>query len=154
MLAKSRLLRLILELFFSQFAVEVEPALPCRLVPSSHPPTATVSNQARANNRQLVKNLELQLQDVFNNVCSQETVKGKVTVTVVSSRNVPTPQLATVSTTFLLEKGICIIKELLVKENCPGQDGEQYLLRFELSLPGFPALRIPPFDFQFLFYDG
>jgi hypothetical protein len=153
-----RLLRLIVRQIrilccVSQFAVEVEPALPIQLVPSSHPPTATVSNQARANNRQLVKNLELQLQDVFNNVCSQEAVQGTVTVTIVSMRNVPTPQLATVSNAFPLEKGSCVIKELLVKENCPGQDGEQYLLRFEVSLPGFPALHVPPFDFQFLFYD-
>lgn len=103
-----------------------------------------------------MKNLQLQLQDVFNNVCSQDTVKGTVTVTVMSTRNVATPRLAgsAVSPTFPLAKGSCVIKELLVKENCPGQDGEQYLLRFDVDLPGFPAIRIPPFDFQFLFYDG
>lgn len=130
---------------------------PVKLEPETIPATPTVSNTQRNNSRVLVKTLKLQLKDKFDNLTG-ENLRGKVLIKVTTPSEgideIPALAGNVYSMEVPLFRGVATVQNLLIQENTPGKDGQEYLLNFETQIPANASPHpIPPFTLAFLFYN-
>uniref|UniRef100_A0A674DGW2 Structural maintenance of chromosomes flexible hinge domain containing 1 n=1 Tax=Salmo trutta TaxID=8032 RepID=A0A674DGW2_SALTR len=98
------------------------------------------------------------LQDIYNNSAGLE-LSGKVVVTIKSAKgssdkNLPLFEGKAKSLQFSLANGEAQITNLSIMENSPGQDGNEYVLLFRPSVPGFgPKNPLAAFELPFRFYN-
>uniref|UniRef100_A0A8C8GRN5 SMC hinge domain-containing protein n=1 Tax=Oncorhynchus tshawytscha TaxID=74940 RepID=A0A8C8GRN5_ONCTS len=98
------------------------------------------------------------LQDMYNNSAGLE-LSGKVVVTIKSSKgssdkNLPLFEGKVKSLQFSLANGEAQITNLFIMENSPGQDGNEYVLLFRPSVPGYgPKNPLAAFELPFRFYN-
>uniref|UniRef100_A0A8C8GSE6 SMC hinge domain-containing protein n=1 Tax=Oncorhynchus tshawytscha TaxID=74940 RepID=A0A8C8GSE6_ONCTS len=97
-------------------------------------------------------------QDMYNNSAGLE-LSGKVVVTIKSSKgssdkNLPLFEGKVKSLQFSLANGEAQITNLFIMENSPGQDGNEYVLLFRPSVPGYgPKNPLAAFELPFRFYN-
>ncbi|KAK3701987.1 hypothetical protein RRG08_017877 [Elysia crispata] len=119
--------------------------------------TPTVSNTRSATSRMLIKSLNLELRDEFDNVLD-EGYNGKVKIQITSDSNVDeVPCLNNEANVaeFSLINGRCRLQNLLVRENTSGKDGFEYHLKCTVICDAIPKNKpLLPLNIPFLFYNG
>ncbi|XP_036377090.1 structural maintenance of chromosomes flexible hinge domain-containing protein 1 [Megalops cyprinoides] len=144
-------------LWSNQYIINVVPNDPVKLMPDIQPATPVVSNINAIESRFLIRSLPLMIMDEYDNPAGTD-MNGKVVVSIKSSnssqKELPLFQGKTKTMQFTLSKGVALITNLAIMENCPGTDGTEYILHFKPIVPGFKqgkALR--PFELPFMFYN-
>uniref|UniRef100_A0A8C7KF36 Structural maintenance of chromosomes flexible hinge domain containing 1 n=1 Tax=Oncorhynchus kisutch TaxID=8019 RepID=A0A8C7KF36_ONCKI len=145
-------------LWSHQYVINVVPNDPVKLGPDLQPPTPVVVNNNVLDSRTLVEDMSLKLMDMYNNSAGLE-LSGKVVVTIKSSKgssdkNLPLFEGKVKSLQFSLANGEAQITNLFIMENSPGQDGNEYVLLFRPSVPGYgPKNPLAAFELPFRFYN-
>ncbi|CAB1349523.1 unnamed protein product [Coregonus sp. 'balchen'] len=145
-------------LWSHQYVINVVPNDPVKLAPDLQPPTPVVVNNNVLASRTLVEGMSLKLMDIYNNPAGLE-LSGKVVVTIKSSKgssdkDLPLFEGKAKSLQFSLANGEAHITNLSIMENSPGQDGNEYVLLFRPSVPGFgPKNPLAAFELPFRFYN-
>ncbi|XP_024248780.1 structural maintenance of chromosomes flexible hinge domain-containing protein 1 [Oncorhynchus tshawytscha] len=145
-------------LWSHQYVINVVPNDPVKLAPDLQPPTPVVVNNNVLDSRTLVEDMSLKLMDMYNNSAGLE-LSGKVVVTIKSSKgssdkNLPLFEGKVKSLQFSLANGEAQITNLFIMENSPGQDGNEYVLLFRPSVPGYgPKNPLAAFELPFRFYN-
>uniref|UniRef100_A0A8C7RL36 Structural maintenance of chromosomes flexible hinge domain containing 1 n=1 Tax=Oncorhynchus mykiss TaxID=8022 RepID=A0A8C7RL36_ONCMY len=148
-------------LWSHQYVINVVPNDPVKLAPDLQPPTPVVVNNNVLDSRTLVEDMSLKLMDMYNNSAGLE-LSGKVVVTIKSSKgssdkNLPLFEGKVKSLQFSLANGeaqITVSGNLFIMENSPGQDGNEYVLLFRPSVPGYgPKNPLAAFELPFRFYN-
>ncbi|XP_070535302.1 structural maintenance of chromosomes flexible hinge domain-containing protein 1-like [Ptychodera flava] len=137
----------------STVVLNVHAGLPTKLLPVGIPGTPTVSNTQKSASRVLIRSLKLQLKDDYGNDAG-EKVNGKVQVSIESSSDkYELPKLVgnVSSIEVILTKGAAILANLMIQENSPGRDGQEYIVRCQVVGAGLRD--IEPYDQPFLFYN-
>ncbi|XP_055997294.1 structural maintenance of chromosomes flexible hinge domain-containing protein 1-like isoform X2 [Ostrea edulis] len=144
------------ELFSNVITVHIKPAPPMQLLPVDNPGTPTVSNTKVASSRCVVRNLRLELRDCHGNP-SGTGYNGKVKVEICGPEDVTEIPCFVGGGRTLdipLNNGACFLNNLILQENAPGQDGQEYQLRCEVQCSLVPRNKaIPPLEIPFLFYN-
>jgi hypothetical protein len=115
----------------------------------------TVSNAMNASSRTLIRSLQLEFQDVFGNPSGVE-LSGRLLVELVNSANETEMPVLVGNTTHLqlnIVNGRALVQNLMIQENSPGKDGQEYRLRFTAEIPDNRNIVIPPYELSFLFYN-
>ncbi|KAI0226091.1 Structural maintenance of chromosomes flexible hinge domain-containing protein 1 [Lamellibrachia satsuma] len=145
----------------NEIAIKVHPVTPERLVPVEMPGTPTVSNARSVTSRTLIRSLQLQLRDKFDNPCSSE-VNGKVNLEIVSSSQqvaavIEKPEFVghTKQLMQTLTKGQVTLQNVVLEENTTGRDGQEYMLRCSVDSATLQRLGSQSliYDIPFLFYN-
>ncbi|XP_002741520.2 structural maintenance of chromosomes flexible hinge domain-containing protein 1-like [Saccoglossus kowalevskii] len=130
----------------------VTPSSPNKLVPVGIPGTPTVSNTQKSSSRVLIRSLKLQLKDQYGNDAG-DGITGKVSVTIIPTTCDEIPKLVgnVSSIEVVLNNGVAQLSNLMIQENSPGKDGQEYILRCQVIGQGLED--IEPYDQSFFFYN-
>lgn len=138
-------------LWSKQIELNVVPNKAMKLAPETPPSTPVVSNSNIRANRTLVDSLNLKIMDQYDNAAG-EGIDGKVVVTVKGTGNMVVPlfENGEKSLSCSLTNGETLITDLVLLENCPGEDGAEYILQFH---PEFQktSVTITPYSLPFRF---
>ncbi|XP_060056746.1 structural maintenance of chromosomes flexible hinge domain-containing protein 1 isoform X2 [Erinaceus europaeus] len=138
-----------------QVIVDVLPNLPVKLVPEIQPATPAVSNVRSVASRTLVRDLHLNITDVYNNQTGIDLV-GTVIATIKGSNEDDNDTPLFVGKVRTLEfpfvKGSANITSLVLAENSPGKDSTEYFIVFEPRLPAL-SRKVESYLLPFMFYN-
>lgn len=115
--------------------------------------TPTVSNK-HLQDRLLVRHLKLEMRDIYDNLAG-EGLQGELLVQVMnvfSAREIPTLMGGVKSIHIPIVNGQVTLQNIMIEENSPGLDGQEYYLKCTVHSSGLPKSHtIPSYNIPFIF---